>query len=124
MLAIAETPRIRMEISGKNIPEHLFLYLRSAFKGIKISLASKNDTDDEVDVFGSDWFKKLKSESSPAENLREMREWLGISAAELSRRTGISPQHISGMENGTRPIGKKLAAKIANALGCSPESFI
>jgi DNA-binding XRE family transcriptional regulator len=75
-------------------------------------------------VFGSDWFKRLKAESSPAENLREMREWLGISAAELSRRTGISPQHISGMENGTRPIGKKLAAKIATALGCSPESFV
>jgi len=124
MLAIAETPRIRMEISGKNIPEHLLLYLRSAFKGIRISLASGNEADDEADAFGSDWFKKLKSESSPAENLREMREWLGISAAELSRRTGISPQHISGMENGTRPIGKKLAAKIANSLGCNPESFI
>jgi DNA-binding XRE family transcriptional regulator len=114
-----------MEISGKKIPEHLLLYLRSAFKGIRISLASKNGVaDDEADVFGSDWFKKLKSESSPAENLREMREWLGISAAELSRRTGISPQHISGMENGTRPIGKKLAIKISNALGCSPESFV
>jgi DNA-binding XRE family transcriptional regulator len=113
-----------MEISGKNIPEHLLLYLRSAFKGIRISLASGNGTDDDADAFGSDWFKELKSESSPAENLREMREWLGISAAELSRRTGISPQHISGMENGTRPIGKKLAAKIANSLGCSPESFI
>jgi DNA-binding Xre family transcriptional regulator len=112
-----------MEISGNKIPEHLLLYLRSAFKGIKISLASKI-ADDESDVFGSDWFKKLKSESSPAENLREMREWLGISAAELSRRTGISPQHISGMESGARPIGKKLAAKIANALGCSPESLV
>jgi DNA-binding XRE family transcriptional regulator len=124
MLAVAKTPRIRLEISGNKIPEHLLLYLRSAFKGIKISLASNETPNDQSDVFGSDWFKKLKSESSPAENLREMREWLGISAAELSRRTGISPQHISGMENGTRPIGKKLAAKIAAALGCSPASFI
>jgi len=124
MLAVAETPRIRLEISGDKIPEHLFLYLRSAFRGIKISLAPDKASDGSSDVFGSDWFKKLKAESSPAENLREMREWLGISAAELSRRTGISPQHISGMENGTRPIGRKLAAKIATALGCSSESFV
>ena len=123
MLAIAETPRIRLEISGDSIPEHLLLYLRSAFKGIKISLASKDESGED-DVFSTDWFKKLKSESTPAENLREMREWIGISAAELSRQTGISPQHISGMENGTRPIGKKLAAKIANVLGCSPASFV
>jgi DNA-binding XRE family transcriptional regulator len=119
MLAIAETPRIRLEISGDKIPEHLLLYLRSAFKGIKISLASG----DQADVFGSEWFSRLRSESTPSDNLREMRDWLGISAAELSRRTGISPQHISGMENGSRPIGKKLAVKIAAALGCSPSSF-
>jgi DNA-binding XRE family transcriptional regulator len=123
MLAIAETPRIRLEISGDKIPEHLLLYLRSAFKGIRISLAGKS-TGDESDVFGTDWFRALKSESTPAENLREMREWLGISAAELSRRTGISPQHISGMENGTRTIGKKIATKLANALGCASASFV
>lgn len=121
MLAVAKSPHIRLEISGKSIPEHLLLYLRSAFKGIKISLESGES--DDADVFGSDWYKRLKSGSSSAENLREMREWLGISSAELSRRTGISPQHISGMENGSRPIGKKTAAKIASAFGCSPASF-
>jgi len=122
MLAIAKTPRIKLEISGEKIPEHLLLYLRSAFRGIKISVESGED--EKADVFGTDWYKKLKSKSSPGENLREMREWLGLSAAELSRQTGISPQHISDMEKGMRSIGKKSAEKIAAALECSPESFV
>jgi hypothetical protein len=45
---------IRLEISGNKIPEHLLLYLRSAFKGIKISLASNEAIDDQSDMFGSD----------------------------------------------------------------------
>jgi DNA-binding XRE family transcriptional regulator len=122
MLAVAQTPRIKLEISGEKIPEHLLLYLRSAFRGIKISVESEDGND--ADVFGTDWYKKLKSKNSPGENLREMREWMGVTAAELSRQTGVSPQHISDMEKGTRPIGKKSAEKIAAALECSPESFV
>ena len=87
---------------------------------VKISMKSSG----EAGVFATDWYQELKSKSSPGENLREMREWMDVSVAELFRQTGISQPHIIDMENGTRPIGAKTAEKIANVLECSPESFV
>ncbi|WP_442877394.1 helix-turn-helix domain-containing protein [Desulfolutivibrio sp.] len=40
--------------------------------------------------------------------------------AELSQATGIPRRHISEMENGKRPIGKKNARLLAEALNIDP----
>jgi len=48
--------------------------------------------------------------------LRGARYREGLSQKELAKRTGISQENISKMENGQRPIGEKVAKKLAKAL--------
>lgn len=48
--------------------------------------------------------------------LRGARYREGFSQKELAKRTGISQDNISKMENGKRPIGEKVAKKLAKAL--------
>jgi len=48
--------------------------------------------------------------------LRGARYREGFSQKELARRTGISQDNISKMENGKRPIGEKVAKKLAKVL--------
>ncbi len=48
--------------------------------------------------------------------LRGARYREGISQKELAKRTGISQENISKMENGKRTIGEKVAKKLAKAL--------
>ena len=48
--------------------------------------------------------------------LRGARFREGLSQKELAKRCGISQENISKMENGQRPIGVKVAKKLAKAL--------
>ena len=48
--------------------------------------------------------------------LRGARYRESLSEKELAKRTGISQENISKMENGQRPIGEKVAKKLAKAL--------
>lgn len=51
-----------------------------------------------------------------AENLRAIREKLGLSAEELANRVHVSRSYITLLENGKRLPGKNLLPKIARAL--------
>ena len=51
-----------------------------------------------------------------AENLRSIREKLGLSAEELAKRVHVSRSYITLLENGKRQPGKNLLPKIARAL--------
>jgi DNA-binding XRE family transcriptional regulator len=48
--------------------------------------------------------------------LRGARYREGLSQKELAKRTGISQENISRMENGQRAIGEKVAKKLAKTL--------
>lgn len=48
--------------------------------------------------------------------LRGARYREGVSQKELAKRCGITQENISKMENGQRPIGEKVAKKLAKAL--------
>ncbi len=48
--------------------------------------------------------------------LRGARYREDMTQQDLSKRTGIQQAHLSAMENGTRPIGKMNAKKLAKAL--------
>ena len=48
--------------------------------------------------------------------LRGARYREGISQKELAKRSGINQENISKMENGQRPIGEKVAKKLAKVL--------
>lgn len=49
-----------------------------------------------------------------------MREARGISKAELARRTGVDPSHVSRLEGSGRGVSRELVDRIAKALDTSP----
>lgn len=51
-----------------------------------------------------------------AENLRQKREELGLTAEELANRIHVSRSYITLLENGNRIPGKTLLPRIARAL--------
>ena len=51
-----------------------------------------------------------------AENLRSIREKLGLSAEELAKRVHVSRSYVTLLESGKRSPGKNLLPKIARAL--------
>lgn len=77
---------------GTNIPEHLLLYIIA---------------------------KQIKAESTPAESLKLLRTTFGYTQQQLADKVGITKQQISAMERGREPIGRKMAHRLANALGTS-----
>jgi ribosome-binding protein aMBF1 (putative translation factor) len=56
--------------------------------------------------------------------LKVTRERKGITQTELSAMTGIPQPHISQMERGKRPIGKKTAHQLAKALQVDYRVFL
>lgn len=56
--------------------------------------------------------------------IRHFREKKGISKAELSRRVGITRQHIGRLEEDERKLSAKWAEKIAPFLDCTPQELL
>jgi len=56
--------------------------------------------------------------------LKVTRERRGITQTELARMTGVPQPHISQMERGKRPIGKKTAHQLAKALEVDYRVFL
>ena len=56
--------------------------------------------------------------------LRGARYREGMSQKELAKRSGVSQENISRMENGRRPVGDKVAKKLAKVLHIDPSLLI
>ena len=61
---------------------------------------------------------------SPATLLRGSRNREGITQQQLADMCGILRHHISEMENGRRPVGKRNAGKLGEALNVDPRLFL
>jgi DNA-binding XRE family transcriptional regulator len=122
MLAVVKTPRTSIRIKGK-ISNKLMEVLVSEY-GKDVQLT--RDPDDElVDVFQTDWYKNIKKTMTPGTYMKIYRENRKMTQTELGKILGGLPrQHISNMENGVRPISKKVAMKLAKAFEVSVEKFI
>ena len=58
------------------------------------------------------------------ENMRAIRDELGISQSELARRMGKTPGYVCDMERGRRAPNLSTLAEIANGLGVVPVVLI
>lgn len=120
MLVAVEAPRtqstnaVKFVIKGEAVPSWLVDMIKTAYPK---ALVKEDDTLE--DVLESDWFKEIRQQMTPAENLRSLRQNFGITQQELANRAGISKQQVSAMERGKDPIGRKMASKLADALGTS-----
>ena len=63
-------------------------------------------------------------ERSPATHLRGARHRENMTQRELAEKSGIPRRHISEMENDRRPIGKKNAKLLSEALGVDYRFFL
>ncbi|MFH1830575.1 MAG: helix-turn-helix domain-containing protein [Pseudomonadota bacterium] len=56
---------------------------------------------------------------TPADYVRLACELKKITQAELARKAGVHPSHLSEIVNGKRPIGAMVAKRLAKAMGIS-----
>ena len=69
-------------------------------------------------------FPQIEDQDLPGISLRGARQKEGLTQVELAKMAGIPQRHISEMENGKRPIGKKNAVLLAKNLGVSYKIFL
>ena len=70
---------------------------------------------DSIDVVASD----LRTAPHLSRALRDRRRELGLSQAAAAERAGVSPQWLSGFENGKGSCGTHRVLRLAEALGLS-----
>lgn len=122
MQAVVKTPRIEINIKG-DIPQKIITLLKEEY-GKKVHLI-KDEDDEYVDVFETDWYKKISAEKTPGDNMKIYRKIHKLTQKKLGEMLGEIPaQHISNMENGSRPISKITAKKLAKIFNVSVERFI
>jgi DNA-binding XRE family transcriptional regulator len=122
MQAVVKTPRIEVKIKG-DIPPKLLSVLKEEF-GEDFHLSGDRE-EEVVDIFETDWYRKVKAKTTSGDNLRIYRENRGLTQAELGALLGGVPrQHVSNMERGMRPISIKTARKLAEVFEVSPAKFI
>ena len=97
MLAVVKTPLIDIHIKGK-IPGRLVTMLKKEY-GRKVRL-TKEGEDELLDVFQTDWYKRIKKTLTPGTNLKIYRNYSALwelgriegapaNAAEMASRTFI-----------------------------------
>jgi DNA-binding XRE family transcriptional regulator len=122
MQARVKTPHIKIDMKGDINPKVLSV-LKEVY-GKKVKLIKEND-DELVDVFETEWFKNINAQMTPGKNMRIYREIHKMTQEELGKKLGhISKQNISHMERSIRPISKKTAKLLATLFKVPVDRFI
>ena len=122
MQAVVKTPRIEGEIRGEISPK-LIAVLEEEF-GKELLLTEESD-EETVDIFATDWYREIRSKTTPGDTLKIYRENHGLTQARLGEMLGGIPrQHVSNMERGIRPVSMKTARKLAKIFKVSPGKFV
>ncbi len=114
MQVVAKTHRIDLVMRG-DIPEKILRVLEEEYGALQVT----EDNDEElIDITATDWYQDIKAELPPGKVLKTYRTRENLTQGALGKKIGGVPrQHISNMENGTRPIGREMAKKFAEVLG-------
>jgi DNA-binding XRE family transcriptional regulator len=120
MQAVVKTHHIR--IDAEWIPEELIAFLKEHYGEVQII----SDPEEElIEVKESAWYKAIKNNIHPGDNVKIYRELHGWSQTELGRRLGGIPrQNISSIEHNRRAISKEIARKLSRLFNVSIEKFI
>lgn len=119
MQVVVKKPHIRME--GEITPE-LIRYVQEKFGEIEVI---EEEDEELVEVTKSDWYRKVRDQITPGENMRIYRKLFNLSQEELGRKLGhFTRQNISNMENGHRFISKTTAKRLAELFDVSVEKFL
>jgi hypothetical protein len=70
---------------------------------------SLDPEDETVDIFQTDWHRNIRKKLTPGMYMKVFRQNRSMTQVELGRALGGLPrQHVSKMEQGSRPIRKKV----------------
>jgi DNA-binding XRE family transcriptional regulator len=117
-----KTPHIKIDIAGEIHPR--ILSVLKEIYGKKVKLVKGSD-DELVDIFETDWYKKINSQMTPGKNMKIYRENFKMTQEELGEKLGgTSKQNISHMERGIRPISKNNAKVLAKLFNVPVDRFI
>ena len=124
-LTVAKVRLIKIEISeGKK--RSLYLVRKeaaSAFVTLLKRLDESSENEDFVDA--EDLYPKLKDPvAGPAISFHGMRLRHGLTQKQMAEKIGVSQSDVSKIEKGERPIGKKLAMRMGQALGIDYKRFL
>jgi len=123
MLAVVKEPHIELFLGGK--PEEVNEFLSFVRKRYSVEVLNPmDDSDDDdvaVDITTTDWWKE---NATPGHFLAGHRLHHELTQKQLSEKCGISSTSISAYENGKRKITRRVAIRIANALGEDPDKFL
>ena len=89
---------------GKNIPDYLVIFLKSAFPNVE---EVKETDEDYVEISKTDWFKEMESKTTPAESLKLLRTTFGYTQQQLADKAGIS---VDTLKRWLEPHRSKLEA--------------
>jgi DNA-binding XRE family transcriptional regulator len=121
MQAHVKTHHIKIDIEGDIHPKILTVLKEVYGKKVKFI----RDNDEYIDVFETEWFKRINSKMTPGKAMKIYRELHKLTQEELGVKLGgISKQNISHMERGIRPISKNNAKLLAKIFNVSVERFI
>jgi len=125
MLAVVKKSRTNkrlFEIKGE-IPNHIIDYFRQEY-GSAFEIVEDNEQE-LIDIFETDWFKKINQKASAGDSLRIYRQNFGITQTDLGKKLGsYSKQYISDLENSRRSISKEVAKKLSKIFNVPVSRFI
>ena len=120
MLAVVKTPRIELSLSGaEEAVSEILDFLRSRYPVAVLNPDAADDDESSVNAFETPFWKKTTS----GDLIQGYRLKHGLSQQELAEKTGIKQSVISAYETGRRPLSRRAALRIGNALNEDPDKF-
>jgi DNA-binding XRE family transcriptional regulator len=125
MSVAAKTPLIKIEVSqGKK--RKLYLVSAADAAAVEAILGRLDDRSSDSDYVDADVvYPHLKDPiKGPAASFHGIRLRHGLTQKQMAEKIGVSQSDVSKMEKGERPIGKKIAMRIGEALGIDYRRFL
>ncbi len=126
MSAAAKTrPMIKIKIQVGRSKPHLYEIPQEAAQEIVTLAHNSSSTEEDQWVCVEEIFPNFSHPvKGPATALRGLRYRENLTQVELAKKLGITQADLSNMENGRRPISKKMAAKLAKILKANYKIFL
>jgi DNA-binding XRE family transcriptional regulator len=97
-----------------DVPKSILKALEKEYGPLQVT---GNEEEGLVNIQDTEWYQSMMSTMTPGKTLRAYRTRENLTQAALGEKIGGVPrQHISGMEQGSRPIGKEMAKKLGESL--------
>jgi DNA-binding XRE family transcriptional regulator len=123
MLAVVKKPHTNMmlfEIKG-DIPNQVLCYLQQEL-GPNVNIVE--DDDELVNIFETDWYKRVSATITPGDAVKVYRENFGLSPMMLGQKLGDTSDFVVDMECGKREISREVAEKLGRLFEVPVERFL